>query len=53
MAFIGYIIHVLGHPNPKLWVSEIAIVLGLCKLIEPRKKQLKVETLNDFKEFKK
>ena len=33
----------LGHTNPKLWVSVNVIVLYLCKITEPRKKQLKVE----------
>ena len=43
----------LGHINPNLWVSVNAIVLDLRKLTEPRKTQLKVEILHDFKEFKK
>ena len=41
----------LGHTNPKLCVSVNAIVLDFCKITEPRKKQLKVEILHDFKEF--
>ena len=41
----------LGHTNPNLWVSANAVVGDLCKLTELRKKQLKVEILNDLKQF--
>ena len=41
----------LSHTNPKLCVLVNAIVLDICKITEPRKKQLKVEILHDFKEF--
>ena len=41
----------LGHNNPKLCVLVNAIVLDFCKITEPKKKQLKVEILHDFKEF--
>ena len=37
--------------NPKLWFSEQAVVLNLCKITEPRKRKLKVEILHDLKEF--
>ena len=41
----------LGHTNPNLLVSVNAIVLKLCKITEPRKKQLNVENLCALKEF--
>ena len=37
--------------NPKLCSSEQAVVHKLCKIIEPRKRKLKVEILHDLKEF--
>ena len=43
----------LGHTNPKLCVLVNAIVLDICKITEPRKKQLKVKILHDFEEFEK
>ena len=33
----------LGHTNPKLCVKANAIVVNLCKITEPKKRQLKVE----------
>ena len=39
----------LGHTNPKLSVD--AIVVNLCKITEPRKRQLKVEILHNLKEI--
>ena len=39
--------------NPKLCSSEQAVVLNICKINEPRKRKLKVETLHDLKEFVK
>ena len=41
----------LGHTNAKLCVLVNAIVPDFCKIPEPRKKQLNVEILQDFKEF--
>ena len=32
------------------WLEE-AVVLDLCKITEPRKQKLKVEILDDLKEF--
>ena len=43
----------LGHNNPKLWLSVNAVVLDLCKITEPRKQQLKVEISHAEKNFKK
>ena len=37
--------------DPKLCSSEQAVVLTLCKIIEPRKQKLNVEILHDLKEF--
>ena len=37
--------------NPKLCSSEQAVVLNLCKIIELRKRKLKVEILHNLKEF--
>ena len=37
--------------NPKLSSSEQAVVLNLCKISEPRNRKLKVEILQDLKEF--
>ena len=42
---IDILLMFLGHTNPKLWVSVNAIELYVCKITEPRKKQLKVEIL--------
>ena len=39
------------HTNLKLFISVNAIVLDLCKITNLRKKQLKVETLHNLKEF--
>ena len=41
----------LGYTSPKLCVSVNAIVVNLCKIIELRKGQLKVEILHNLKEF--
>ena len=41
----------LGCAVPKLCISVNSIVLDLYKITEPRKKQLKVEILHNFKEF--
>ena len=41
----------LGHTNLEPCVLENTIVLHLCKITEPRKKQLKVEILHVLKEF--
>ena len=43
----------LGYTSPKLCVSVNAIVVNLCKFIELRKGQLKVEILHNLKEFLK
>ena len=51
LVFIWYIVHILGHTNPKLCLSENAIVVNLCKITVPRKKQLNVEILHNLKEF--
>ena len=37
--------------SPKLCSSEQAVVLNLCKITEPIKRELKVEILHDLKEF--
>ena len=42
---------VLCLTNPKLCVSEQAIVLNLHKITEPKKQKLKAEILYDLKEF--
>ena len=41
----------LGHTNPKLCVSVNAFAVNLCKINEPRKRQLKVEILHNLKEI--
>ena len=41
----------LGHTIPKLCVLVNAIVINLCKITEPRKKQLNFEILHNSKEF--
>ena len=38
--------------DQKLCSSEEAVVLNLCKIIEPRNGKLKVEILHDLKELK-
>ena len=37
----------------KLFSLEQAVVLNLCKITEPRKRELKVEILHDLKNFEK
>ena len=41
----------LGHTNPTLCVSVNSIVINLCKITVPRKRQLKVENSHNLKEF--
>ena len=41
----------LFQTSPKLCILVNAIVLDFCKTTEPRKKQVKVEILHDFKTF--
>ena len=41
----------VGHTNPKLCVSVNAIVVNLSKINVPRKRQMKIEILHNFKEF--
>ena len=39
--------------HPKLCTLEQAVVLNICKINEPRKQKLKVEILQELKEFLK
>ena len=43
----------LGDNSPELCVLVNAIVLDLCKITEPRKKQLNVKILHALKPFLK